>query len=134
MKTEYIHTCTLAVPESLIDSANHLACLLGESAGDINTFRNVTYTDGETAYAVAHTVVKSSFLDPTQTGTLPEDPAHAPAEYDRSLAESAFATVNTSGGILMAVDNDPHQQFEDWGLTPIETEEEEIDSAPNSLE
>lgn len=32
MTTQYSQTLTLAVPDNLIEAANHLACLMGEAA------------------------------------------------------------------------------------------------------
>ncbi|MGM0614769.1 MAG: hypothetical protein ACQES7_04320 [Pseudomonadota bacterium] len=122
--TQYTHTVTLAVPESLIDDANHLALLLGESSADINSFTHARYTDGVTAWAVAHTSVKSVFLAPTQTGELPPTPPHAEGLLDREAAQRGFDSLNSEGGILMAVDVDPHEQFKAWGLEPIPTEDE----------
>lgn len=122
MSTEYIHSVTIAIPAGMMGAANHLACLLGESAADINTFKTTTYTDGTVEYAVAHTVVKDVFVAPTLTGQLPVDPDHVPAEYDRSQAEAAFLSLAQPGGILMALNVDPHQQFVDWGLTRLPVE------------
>jgi hypothetical protein len=123
MTTEYRHTVTIAAPDALIQDTNHLALLLGESAADIETFQHLTYTDGTTNYAVAHTVVKDVFLQPTQTGTLPETPTHAEGLLDREAAQRAFDSLNMPGGMLMAVDVNPHEQFAAWGLAPIPTEE-----------
>ncbi len=123
MTTEYTHTITLAAPSALIPDANHLALLLGESAADINTFRQATYTDGKVDYAVTHTVIKPVFLEPTQTGELPVTPSHAEGLVDREAAQRAFDSLNQSGGIQMAVDVDPHQQFADWGLERIPQEQ-----------
>lgn len=120
---QYTHSVTIAVPAPMMADANHLALLLGESAADIKTFQQPTYTDGTTDYAVAHTVVKPVFLEPTQTGTLPETPPHAEGLLDREAAQRAFGTLNTSGGLLMATDVDPHEQFAAWGLEPIPSEE-----------
>ena len=122
-RTEYTHTVTIAVPEALILDANHLALLLGESAADIETLQQTTYTDGTTEYAVAHTVVKDVFLQPTQTGTLPETPPHAEGMLDRDAAQRVFDSLNQPGGIWMAVGVDPHVQFAEWGLEPIPSEE-----------
>jgi len=77
--------------------------------------------DGTTEYAVAHTVVKAVFLAPTQTGSLPETPPHAEELLDREAAQRAFDSLNAAGGLRMAVDVDPHQQFAEWGLSRIET-------------
>ena len=122
MTTQYSQTLTLAVPESLINEANHLACLMGESAADIETFRQATYTNGTVNYAVAHTVCKPVVTDALSTLTPPPDPAHVPPEYDRTQAEAAVAAIR-SGEILVAANVDPHEQFAAWGLTPIPVEE-----------
>jgi hypothetical protein len=125
MTTQYSQTLTLAVPEHLIDKANHLACLMGESAADIETFRQATYTSGTTAYAVAHTVCKPVVTDALSTLTLPPDPDHVPPEYDRTQAEAAVVAIQ-SGEILVAANTDPHEQFQAWGLEVIPAEEDLI--------
>jgi len=125
MTTEYSQTLTLAVPEPIIGQANHLACLMGESAADIATFRQTNYTNGTAAYAVAHTVCKPVVTDALSTMTLPPDPDHVPPEYDRTQAEAAVAAIQ-SGEILVAVNVDPHEQFEAWGLEVIPAEEDLI--------
>jgi len=122
MTTQYSQTLTIAVPEALIDQANHLACLMGESAADIETFRQTTYTDGTVNYVVAHTVCKPVVTDALSTLTPPPDPDHVPPEYDRTQAEAAVAAIQ-SGEILVAANVDPHEQFAAWGLTPIQTGE-----------
>ena len=122
--SEYQHTATIAVPAPLIEDANHLALLLGESSADIETFKQASYTDGTTEYAVAHTVCKPVFLSPTQTGELPETPPHAEGLLDRDAAQRAFESLAQPGGIRMAVDVDPHEQFAEWGLERIESEDE----------
>lgn len=38
MKSQCSHTLTLAVPEPMIEPANHLACLMGESSADIDVY------------------------------------------------------------------------------------------------
>lgn len=124
MSTAYQHTVTVAVPAPLIPDANHLALLLGESSADIETFKQASYTNGTVEYAVAHTVVKPVFLAPTQTGELPETPPHAEGQLDREAAQRAFDSLGQPGGILMVVDVDPHEQFAEWGLSRIETEED----------
>ena len=120
MTTAYKHRVTIAAPESLMTEANHLACIMGESAADIDTFRQATYTNGLTEYAVAHTVCKPGVTDALSTLTLPPDPDHVPPEYDRTQAEAAVAAIQ-SGEILVAANVDPHEQFSAWGLSVIET-------------
>ena len=122
-QSAYTNSVTIAVPAPLIPDANHLALLLGESSADIETFKQASYTDGSTEYAVAHTVVKPIFLGPTQTGELPETPPHAEELLDREAAQRAFDSLHAPGGMRMAVDVDPHQQFQEWGLNRIESEE-----------
>ena len=124
MTTAYTHTATIAVPAPLIPDANHLALLLGESSADIETFKQATYTDGTTEYAVAHTVAKPVFLQPTQTGELPPTPPHAEGLLDRDAAQRAFESMAQLGGIMMAVDVDPHEQFAAWGFARIPTEDD----------
>src|SRR5690554_1882500 len=121
MTTQYSQTLTLAVPEHLIDKANHLACLMGESSADIETFRQATYTNGTTTYAVAHAVCKPVVTDALSTLTLPPDPDHVPFEYDRAQAEAAVAAIQ-SGEILVTTNADPHEQFAAWGLEAIPSE------------
>lgn len=122
MSTAYQYRVTIAAPESLITEANHLACLMGESAADINTFRQASYTNGVTDYAVAHSVCKPVVTDALTAMTLPPDPDHVPLEYERSMAEAALAAI-ASGEILVAVDVDPHEQFAAWGLQIIQSED-----------
>lgn len=122
MTTEYTRTLTIAVPEHYMTEANHLACLMGESAADIETFQQATYTDGTTNYAVAHTVCKQVVTDALVAMTLPPDPEHVPDTYDRTLAEEAMSAIE-SGDILVAADVDPHAQLGVWGLSQIQAGE-----------
>lgn len=120
MTTQYSHTLTLAVPVNLIEPANHLAALVGESPADIHTFRQATYTDGTTDYAVAHTVCTPKLLERLTTGQLPVQ--DIPEGVDLELAKQALDAINAEGGALMAIDVNPHEQFKAWGLTPIQVE------------
>lgn len=124
MPTEYTHTATIACPESDMINANHLALIIGESAGDINTFTTASYTDGTANYAVAHTVCKEFVLQAAQQTELPPTPPHAEDILDRDKALVAFATINQPGGILLAFDVNPHEQLAQWGLSRIQTEDE----------
>jgi hypothetical protein len=119
--TQYTESLMIVVPAAHIEEANHLACLMGESSADIGTFRQATYTNGTTAYAVAHTVCKPVVADALSTLTLPPDPTHVPPEYDRSKAEQARDMI-ASGVILVAANVDPHEQIAAWGLTAKEVE------------
>ena len=122
MSTQYKHRVTIVVPEALITKANHLACLMGESAEDVNTFNQATWRDTSgSLYAVASTVVKPVFLE-SATGTLPETPGHARVA-DRELAQQALDTLGKPGGIQMLVDVPPLEALEAMGLSPVEQEE-----------
>lgn len=124
--TDYTHTVTIACPSDWVTDGNSLACLLGEQPhADIGTFKTPGYTKDGVDYVGKHTVVRHTFLEPTQTGVLPPDPLDPmPEGYSREAAQRAFDGLNTPGGILMAVDVDPHAQFAEWGLVKKENEEE----------
>ncbi len=119
-QTEYTRSVTIAAPSTWIDGANSLAALMGQNpAGDMHTFKAPSFVKDGVEYAVTHAVIKAVFLEPTQTGTLPPDPADPmPTGYSRTTAEEAFASINQPGGLLMATDVDPHEQFAAWGLEP----------------
>lgn len=53
--SEWTHTLTVIVPESLMAQANQLALAIGTSDDDVNTFRSADWTDGAANFAVAHT-------------------------------------------------------------------------------
>lgn len=116
--SEYSHTVTIVVPERLIPQSNHLACIMGESAADLKTFKVPAWQDAEgNLYAVASTVVKPVFLG-AASGSLPQSPEHAFAA-DRELAQQALDTLNQTGGMQMIVDVDPLDAIAGMGLTPI---------------
>lgn len=117
--SEYTHRVTIGVPEHLIDQANHLACIVGESASDINTFSGCGWQDSEgNPYAAASTVVKPVFLE--AVSGLPETPEHAIGVADPYLAQQALDTLNQPGGIQMIVDVEPFMALEEMGLKPLE--------------
>lgn len=123
MTTEYIHRVTIAVPENLIEKANHLACIVGESAEDINTFREANWQDADgNLYAVASTVAKPIFLEAAQG--LPETTSHADGIADRTLAQQALDTLNQPGGIQMIVDVDPLEALGTMGLFMVHTDDD----------
>lgn len=127
MTTEYTNNIIIATPESLMTEANHLACLMGESSYDIDTFNIARWMDtAGNRYAVTYTVVKPIFFSPLQTTTLPPTPEHAVGIVDRDLAQAAFDSMNSSGGILFAYDVDFKSQLKAWGLIPIPVAEEEV--------
>lgn len=123
--TAYTHRITIAVPKSLIAPANHLACIMGESASDIATFREAVWQDVDgNLFAVASTVAKPIFLG-AATGILPDSPYHA-KEANRELAQLALDTLNQHGGMQMIVDIEPSEALMTLGLTLVQ-EEVEVD-------
>lgn len=115
--SEYAHTVTIIVPEHLINEANHLACVCGEFAEDINTFTTANYQDvSGNKFAVISTVVKPKFLLATQG--LPEEKPHA-VNADRNLAQVALDSLGQPDGLIMIVDVDPQEAIESVGLYPV---------------
>ena len=52
--SNWTHTLTVIVPESLMAQANRLALAMGTSEDDVNTFRQADWADGAANFAVAH--------------------------------------------------------------------------------
>lgn len=61
--SNWTHTLTVIVPESLIPQGNQLALAVGTSEDDINTFKSADWTDGTSNYAVAHTQAVEQIMD-----------------------------------------------------------------------
>ena len=61
--SNWTHTLTVIVPESLMDAGNQLALAMGTSPDDVNTFRSADWTDGTSNYAVAHTQAVEQIMD-----------------------------------------------------------------------
>ena len=61
--SEWTHTLTVIVPESLIPQGNQLALAIGTSDDDANTFRSAYWTDGAANFAVAHTQAVEQIMD-----------------------------------------------------------------------
>ena len=119
--TTYTQTLIVAVPEHLIATANHLACLMGETAADIGTFKQANFTDGLTDYAVIATVCTPRVTGALALLSLPPDRVYFPDTYNRAQAEQALALI-VDGSILTAVNVDTQEQLAAWGLSAIESE------------
>ena len=61
--SNWTHTLTVIVPESLIPQGNQLALAIGTSEDDVNTFRQADWTDGAGNYAVAHTQAVEQIME-----------------------------------------------------------------------
>lgn len=82
--SNWTHTLTVIVPESLMTQANQLALAIGTSEDDANTFRSADWTDGISNYAVAHTQAVEQIM---------EYFAQVPVELASGVV---FPTINTS--------------------------------------
>lgn len=123
MNTEYKHRATIAVPEPLIEKANHLALIMGESAADINTFTTANYEDAVgNKYAVCSTAVTDTFVNHATSGELRPSPSFA-EEANRQWAAEAYATLGQPNGIMMSMNPNPQAAISEMGLTRIENEE-----------
>lgn len=81
--SKFQHLITIAVPPDLIDFANDLAVILGNSANDARTFvaRDWALIDGpDVGFAVIGNLFSASFLDAAQGGALSSIPAWANAQ------------------------------------------------------
>jgi len=117
--SNYTHRVTIAVPFAMLAQANNLACIMGESAADIDTFRQASWQDTEgNLYAVASAVVKPVFLG-AASGVLPDSPEHA-VDADRALAQQALDTLNQPGGMQMVVSDYPLEALASLGLTQVQ--------------
>ena len=61
--SEWTHTLTVVVPESLMAQANQLALATGTSEDDANTFRQADWTDGANSFSVANTQAVDQIMD-----------------------------------------------------------------------
>ena len=61
--SEWTHTLTVVVPESLMAQANQLALAIGTSEDDVNTFRKADWTDGANSFSVANTQAVEQIMD-----------------------------------------------------------------------
>lgn len=122
--TQYKHHITLIVPEQLMDIANHLALIMGESTADIGTFVTADWQDAEgNLYSVCSAACKPVVLDAITEGLPNPLPTHAIAA-DVSKAHQALnwivlyeADVMASvEKIVLAIDYDPHEVFESAGI------------------
>lgn len=122
--TQYKHRITLIVPEQYMDIANHLALIMGESTADIGTFVTADWQDADgNLYAVCSALSKPVVLDALTKG-LPDPVPDRAADADVTKAQQALdlivlydAGVKASvDKIVLAIDYDPHEVFEDAGL------------------
>ena len=130
--SDYKHRMSLAVPQALMDKANQLALIVGESEHDNETFTTANWQDKDgNLYAVCSTAIKPVVLGlfgiSLSNITLP---AHA-INADITAAQQALDKVvmykqgdkASPTTIMCAIDFEPLQAFADMGLTIIESDE-----------
>lgn len=123
--TAYLHRVTIACPEALLAEGNALALVLGESAHDVSTFREVSHVDAQgERYSVISTVTKPIFL--TAAASPLVAPEHAP-DADLALAGQAQARLQIYDGsqqitpdMIIAVNGPTAEEaLAALGLTPL---------------
>lgn len=102
--SNWTHTLTVIVPESLIPQGNQLALAVGTSEDDINTFKTADWTDGTSNYAVAHTVAVKQIMDYF---------AQLPTELQAGVVFPTVATDETGNTMLTGSDMAAIQVFVD---------------------
>lgn len=102
--SEWTHTLTVIVQESLMDVGNQLALAMGTSPDDVNTFRSADWTDGTSNYAVAHTVAVEQIM---------EYFALIPVELQSGVVFPTVATDDAGTTVLMGSDVSAIQVFVD---------------------
>lgn len=124
--SEYKHRMSLAVPQSLMSQANQLALIVGVSSDDDKTFTTANWQgkDGN-MYAVCSTAIKPVVLGlfgiklsdiPLPPHAVNADVAAAQEALDIGVIWTGTEQVN-SNTIMIAIDYEPLQFFEDCGLT-----------------
>ena len=129
--TQYKHRITLIVPEQYIDIANHLALIMGESTADIGTFVTADWQDADgNLYAVCSALSKPIVLEALTKG-LPDPVPDRAADADVTKAQQALDLIvlyddgvkASVDKIVLAVDYEPHEVFEDAGLFMVDEPE-----------
>ena len=126
--TEYTYRLTVCVPMNLLEVANELACLVGESVHDLQTFEYPTHEDATgNLYSCISTVAKATTLGYAQSPTIP-DPPHAVGLVDRERAQAEWLLLGQPGHILFRMDkasDAPQPILEQLGLTPLQEDAED---------
>jgi hypothetical protein len=115
--SNWTHTLTVIVPESLIPQGNQLALAIGTSEDDVNTFRSADWTDGISNYAVAHTQAVEQILD--YFAQVPVELAAGVVFPTISISTEGIATLTGSDmtKIQVFVDTEPFAVFSLLNLT-----------------
>lgn len=129
--SEYTNRMTLVVPQAYMSQANQLALITGISEADVNTFTNVNWQDKDgNLYTVCSTAIKPVVLamfgikladTPIPPHAIDADIAASQEALDMGVMWSGTEQASTDT-ILIAIDYEPLQFFEECGLFIIEEE------------
>lgn len=100
--SNWTHTLTVIVPESLMTQANQLVLAIGTSEDDVNTFRSADWTNGAANFAVAHTQAVEQIMD--YFGAITPE---AGSELETAMSNTAFPSINIDeNGVASLVNSD----------------------------
>jgi hypothetical protein len=132
MNTPYVYRLTCAVPEALIEAANHLAVAIGESAGDFESFQNADWVDAQgNKYAVSSMQCTATLFQ--YAGGVLTKRDFAPEEWSFELASFAQSKIELWMGegpilttdpekIVGIVMDDPTMALQHLNITRVELE------------
>ena len=121
--SNWTHTLTVIVPESLIAQANQLALAIGTSPDDMNTFRQADWTDGSSNYAVAHTQAVEQIME--YFAQVPVELASGVVFPTISISTEGITTLTGSdmSKVQVFVDCEPFAVFSLLNITRRDADE-----------
>lgn len=124
--SNWTHTLTVIVPESLIGQANQLALAIGTSEDDVNTFRQADWTDGISNYAVAHAQSVEQIME--YFALVPDELASGVVFPTININMDGVPTLTGSdmSKVQVFVDCDPFAVFSLLNLTRRDVAEIEV--------
>ena len=124
--SNWTHTLTVIVPESLIQQGNKLALAVGTSEDDINTFRSADWTDGTSNYAVAHTSAVDQIME--YFALVPAELASGVVFPTMSVSTEGVTTLTGSDmtKVQVFMDAEPFAVFSLLSLTRRDVAEIEV--------
>lgn len=100
--SNWTHTLTVIVPESLMTQANQLVLAIGTSEDDVNTFRSADWTNGAANFAVAHTQAVEQIMDYFDAIS-----SESGSELETAMSNTAFPSINIDeNGVASLVNSD----------------------------
>ena len=124
--SNWTHTLTVIVPESLIPQGNQLALAIGTSEDDVNTFRKADWTDGTSNYAVAHTSAVDQIME--YFALVPAELASGVVFPTMSVSTEGVTTLTGSDmtKVQVFMDAEPFAVFSLLSLTRRDIAEIEV--------